>query len=282
MWLDLQVQRRLQAAGQAFVLDVSLQCTQRQVVLFGPSGAGKSLTLKAVAGLLRPGQGHVRVQGQTLFDAATGVDLPPQRRRLGYVFQDYALFPHLSVRQNVAFGLEKGWLNPRVGQRFDAVEQWLHAFRIDTVGDLLPSQISGGQRQRTALARALVTQPQALLLDEPFSALDHDLRQHLRHELRAVLARTGIPLLLISHDPQDIRFFGQQVVHVESGRVVHGKELSTHPDSNVQIVQPAAQAYPLLPPCNLSVEAFTPNVSTCLPLSANAHAGIGEGYRDEQ
>ena len=97
--------------------------------------------------------------GQTLFDTATGVDLPPQRRRLGYVFQDYALFPHLSVRQNVAFGLQKGWLNPRIGQRFDAVEQWLHAFRIDAVGDLLPSQISGGQRQRTRW-RALVTQPQ--------------------------------------------------------------------------------------------------------------------------
>ena len=96
MWLDLQVQRQLQAAGQDFVLDVALQCTQRQVVLFGPSGAGKSLTLKAVAGLLRPGQGHVRLQGQTLFDAAAGVDLPPQRRRLGYVFQDYALFPPVS------------------------------------------------------------------------------------------------------------------------------------------------------------------------------------------
>ncbi|HDS1075821.1 TPA: ATP-binding cassette domain-containing protein [Stenotrophomonas maltophilia] len=220
MWLDLRVQRRLQAAGQAFVLDVALQCTQRQVVLAGPSGAGKSLTLKAVAGLLRPGQGHVRVQGQAVFDAATGVDLPPQRRRLGYVFQDYALFPHLSVRQNVAFGLQKGWLNPRIGQRFDAVEQWLHAFRIDTVGDLLPSQISGGQRQRTALARALVTQPQALLLDEPFSALDHDLRQHLRQELEAVLDKTGIPLLLISHDPQDVAMFGQQVARMVDGRIV--------------------------------------------------------------
>uniref|UniRef100_UPI003BF9113B ATP-binding cassette domain-containing protein n=1 Tax=Stenotrophomonas maltophilia group sp. CASM10 TaxID=3111513 RepID=UPI003BF9113B len=150
------------------------------------------------------------------------------------------------------------------------------------VGDLLPSQISGGQRQRTALARALVTQPQALLLDEPFSALDHDLRQHLRQELEAVLDKTGIPLLLISHDPQDIRFFGQQVVHMESGQVVHGKEVSVDPDSNVRMVQPAAQAYPLLPPCNLSVEAFTPNASTCLPLSVNAHAGFGERCRDEQ
>lgn len=222
MWLDLLVQRHLRAAGQEFALDVSLQCTQQQVVLFGPSGAGKSLTLKAVAGLLRPDQGHVRLQGRALFDAAAGVNLPPQRRRLGYMFQDYALFPHLSVRQNVAFGLQKGWLNPRPGQRFDAVEQWLHAFRIDTVGDLLPSQVSGGQRQRTALARALVTQPQALLLDEPFSALDHDLREHLRQELEMALGRTGIPLLLISHDPRDVAMFGQQVARVVDGRIVGG------------------------------------------------------------
>lgn len=222
MWLDLRVQRRLRAAGQEFVLDVALQCTQRQVVLCGPSGAGKSLTLKAVAGLLRPDQGHVHLQGHALFDAARGVDLPPQRRRLGYVFQDYALFPHLSVRQNVAFGLRKGVLNPRPAQRFDAAEQWLRAFRIDGVGDLLPSQVSGGQRQRTALARALVTQPQALLLDEPFAALDHDLRDHLRQELAAVLDKTGIPLLLISHDPQDVAMFGQQVARVVDGRIVGG------------------------------------------------------------
>jgi len=220
MWLDLQVHRPMQAASQQFVLDVSLQCTQRQVVLFGPSGAGKSLTLKAVAGLLRPWRGHVRLQGQTLFDSEAGVNLAPQRRRLGYVFQDYALFPHLSVRQNVAFGLERGWFNPRRGTRIEAVERWLQAFRIDPVADLLPSQVSGGQRQRTALARALVTQPQALLLDEPFAALDHDLRQHLRQELEAVLDETGIPLLLISHDPRDVDVFGQQVARVVDGRIV--------------------------------------------------------------
>ena len=219
MWLDLRVQRRLRAAGQEFVLDVALQCTQRQVVLCGPSGAGKSLTLKAVAGLLRPDQGHVHLQGHALFDAARGVDLPPQRRRLGYVFQDYALFPHLTVRQNVGFGLQQGLLNPSRARRVDAVEQWLQAFRIDHLGDLLPSQISGGQRQRTALARALVTKPQALLLDEPFAALDHALRAHLRQELETVLDQTGIPLLLISHDPEDVDMFGQQVVHLADGRV---------------------------------------------------------------
>lgn len=220
MWLDLQLQRRLHAAGQQFLLEVSLRCTQRHVVLFGPSGAGKSLTLKAVAGLLTPQRGHVQLLGTTLFDAGSGVNLPPQQRRIGYVFQDYALFPQLSVRQNVAFGLQRGWLNPRRGARIEAVEQWLHAFRIDQVGDLLPAQLSGGQRQRTALARALVTQPQALLLDEPFAALDHDLRQHLRKELETVLDQTGIPLLLISHDPQDVAMFGQQVARMRDGRVV--------------------------------------------------------------
>lgn len=219
MWLELDVQRRLQAAGQHFQLQAALRCTQRNVVLFGPSGAGKSLTLKAVAGLLRPDTGAIRMHGQVLFDAAAGINLSPQRRSIGYVFQDYALFPHLTVRQNVGFGLQQGLLNPSRARRVDAVEQWLQAFRIDHLGDLLPSQISGGQRQRTALARALVTKPQALLLDEPFAALDHALRAHLRQELETVLDQTGIPLLLISHDPEDVDMFGQQVVHLADGRV---------------------------------------------------------------
>ena len=219
MWLELDVERQLRAAGQAFRLQVALTCTQPRVVLFGPSGAGKSLTLKAIAGLLRPERGVIRMHGQALFDARAGVDIPPQRRRIGYVFQDYALFPHLNVRQNVGFGMHKGWLNARRGTRIDAVEQWLHTFRIDHLADSLPAQISGGQRQRVALARALVTQPQALLLDEPFTALDRDLRDHLRQELQTVLDQTGIPLLLISHDPEDVEMFGRQVVHMADGRV---------------------------------------------------------------
>jgi len=219
MWLELDIQRQLHAAGQHFELHAALRCTQPKVVLFGPSGAGKSLTLKAVAGLLRPDTGVIRMHGQRLFDQVAGINLSPQRRRVGYVFQDYALFPHLTVRQNVGFGLQRGLRNPSRGGRLAVVEQWLQAFRIDPVGDLLPSQISGGQRQRTALARALVTQPQALLLDEPFAALDHALRVHLRQELETVLDQTGIPLLLISHDPEDVEMFGQQVVHLADGRV---------------------------------------------------------------
>ena len=221
MWLELAIQRQMRAAGQVFDLQVALACTAQQVVLCGPSGAGKSLTLRAVAGLLRPDHGHIRLHGACVFERAPGhrVEVPARRRRIGYVFQDYALFPFLSVRQNVAFGLQGGWFNPAPRQRDERVERWLHALRIDGVADLLPGQISGGQRQRTALARALVTGPRALLLDEPFAALDHALRDHLRSELQAVLAQAGIPLLLVSHDPQDVAMFGEQVVCIENGRV---------------------------------------------------------------
>jgi len=219
MWLDLDIRRRFSAPGQQFELDMQLQCTQRQVVLFGPSGAGKSLTLKAIAGLLRPEAGHVRLGGATLFDAGHGVNLPPQQRRLGYLFQDYALFPHLTVRQNIAFGLHRGWLNPSRREKDAEVERWMAALRIEHLAQMLPAQVSGGQRQRTALARALVTRPQALLLDEPFAALDHDLRAHLRQELKDVLEATDVPLLLISHDPADVAMFGQQVVELADGKV---------------------------------------------------------------
>ena len=179
----------------------------------------------------------IRLHGEDVF-RRTGqarVDVPARRRRIGYVFQDYALFPFLSVRQNVAFGLQGGWLNPSPDRRDERVERWLHALRIDDVADSLPGEISGGQRQRTALARALAPGPQALLLDEPFAALDHALRDHLRSELQHVLAQAGIPLLLISHDPQDVAMFGGQVFRIDGGRVVGPDE--------------AGSSSPLTPPC---------------------------------
>jgi len=222
MWLDVDIQRRMRAAGQVFDLHVALRCVAPQVVLCGPSGAGKTLTLRAVAGLLRPDHGHIRLRDVEVFEhtGQARVDVPAQQRRIGYVFQDYALFPFLSVRQNVAFGLRSGWFNPGPGVRDERVERWLQALRIDGVADSLPGEISGGQRQRTALARALAPQPQALLLDEPFAALDHALRDHLRRELQEVLAQAGIPLLLISHDPQDVAMFGRQVIQIDRGRVL--------------------------------------------------------------
>lgn len=217
MQFDIRLRKTLVASGREFKLDVSLQTDCRRVVVFGDSGAGKSLTLKAVAGLLRPDAGFIRLAGTTLFDHAAGVDLAPQARGLGYVFQDYALFPHLNVRQNIAFSLHKGLLNPRAGRRCEVVDYWLDALQIGHLADHYPGEISGGQRQRTAVARALVTRPRALLLDEPFAALDQGLRRTMRMELQALLDTVGIPLMLITHDPEDVAAFGEHVLRLHEG-----------------------------------------------------------------
>ena len=215
---DLNIRKQLTAPGRSFTLDVRLCTEHRRVVVFGESGAGKSLTLKAIAGLLRPDAGWVRVDDTALFDAQRGIDLSPQARRLGFVFQDYALFPHLTVRQNIAFPLVGGLLNPRAGTRIAKVEQWLELLKIGHVADQYPRDISGGQRQRTAVARALVVEPRALLLDEPFAALDHGSRQATRRGLETLLDSLGIPVLLITHDPADVEAFGEHVLHLQDGR----------------------------------------------------------------
>lgn len=220
MSLTLQLRKRVQGGGQVFELDLSFQTEARQTVIYGPSGAGKSLTLQAVAGLLRPDSGRIVVGGETVFDSQLGLDLPARARRLGYLFQDYALFPRLTVRQNIAFGLQRGWFNPGRQAGGPAVAHWLQAFELEAVAHQLPHQLSGGQRQRTALARALVCQPRALLLDEPFAALDPALRARLRDELQALLARLDIPMLMITHDPEDLACFGQARVMLEGGRRV--------------------------------------------------------------
>jgi len=219
MLLDLDIRKTLQAGKQRFRLDVRLQTDSRRIVLLGPSGAGKSLTLKAVAGLLRPDVGHIRVDGHVLFDADQGIDLAPQKRELAYVFQDYALFPHLTVRQNIAFPLVRGWLNPRRRHHDRQVDYWCEAFQLGQVADQYPHELSGGQKQRTALARALVTQPRALLLDEPFAALDPVLRAHMRSELKDLQQRLQVPMVLITHDPEDAAVFGDHVLDLRDGRI---------------------------------------------------------------
>jgi molybdate transport system ATP-binding protein len=158
------------------------------------------------------------VNGRVLFDSARGIHLPPRERALGYVFQDYALFPHLTLRQNVAFARRRGWFNPSRAPRDPEAERWIRALHLEGVADHYPHQISGGQRQRTALARALVNQPRALLLDEPFAALDPALRTHLRRELRALQEELLIPTLLITHDTEDAAQLGREVVAVHAGR----------------------------------------------------------------
>jgi len=206
-------------ADSAFSLDVAFQSHAQRLVLLGPSGAGKSLTLKAIAGLLQPDSGRMQVGSQLLFDHHAGVNLPPQQRRLGYLFQDYALFPHLNVSQNIGFALNTGVLNPRRQHQHPQVQLWLERFELTPYALLYPHQLSGGQKQRVALARALVGEPAALLLDEPFAALDPTLRQSLRAELLQLQIQLQLPLLLITHDEQDAAVLGQTVIELAQGRL---------------------------------------------------------------
>ena len=219
---DVDFAKRLQHGSTAFELAVAFRSDARRLVLFGPSGAGKTQTLKVLAGLVRPDRGRIGIAGRSLYDSARAVDLSPQSRRLAYVFQDYALFPHLTVRQNIAFARRAGLLNPRRHLQDDQVDRWVETFRLQSVIDHYPHQVSGGQRQRAALARSLVNQPTALLLDEPFAALDKALRHALREDMCAVQRELGIPMLVITHDDDDVRVLADEVVHLLAGRVVDG------------------------------------------------------------
>ena len=231
---DLDFARQLRHGGSTFELAITVSSPAPRLVLFGPSGAGKTQALKVMAGLVRADRGHVRVAGRTLFDSAAGIALSPQARRLGYVFQDYALFPHLSVRQNIAFARRRGWVNPGRGVLDEQAEHWIETFRLQPVADHHPHQISGGQRQRTALARALMNEPAALLLDEPFAALDQRLRQRLRDELAELQCALNLPMLTITHDDDDVRALADEVVHLRAGRVVASAEDGDGPEETLR------------------------------------------------
>ncbi|MEO8170609.1 MAG: ATP-binding cassette domain-containing protein [Oxalobacteraceae bacterium] len=222
MQFDIDIRKTLHSGKRTFQLNVQLRSDSQRIVIIGPSGSGKSQTLKAIAGLMAPDSGHIRLGGNTLFDAQSGINLAAQARNVAYLFQDYALFPHLNVRQNVGFGLARGWFNPRSSDQHAAVDYWLEAFHLSAVAHQFPAELSGGQCQRVALARALVSRPQALLLDEPFAALDPALRVIMRSELDALQRRLQVPMILITHDPEDARVFGEQVLDLREGAIDAG------------------------------------------------------------
>jgi len=217
--LELDVRRRFATDGRVFELHAQLQCTHDVTVVFGPSGSGKSVTLQAVAGLLQPDAGFIRLGGRVLFDADRGIDLPARLRRVAYVFQDYALFPHLSVARNVAFPLTRWWQRRPPAAVATRVAELLDTFEIGHLAESYPAQLSGGQRQRVALARALVGEPELLLLDEPFSALDPLLRERMRQELLRLRARFQVPMVVITHDPDDVASLADEVIVFRDGRV---------------------------------------------------------------
>ena len=207
---------------RAFTLEVGLELGAETLALVGPSGAGKSSLLRAIAGLLRPARGLVRLGAETWLDSAAGIDRPPERRSVGLVFQEYALFPHLSVRGNVAFGGDS------------RVDELLDRLRIGALANARPAELSGGERQRVALARALARDPEVLLLDEPLSALDAHTKTAVRAELAELLRELSLPTLLVTHDFEDAASLAGRIGVLVDGRILQlgsTSELLAAPES---------------------------------------------------
>lgn len=198
-----------------FALCPKFESKAELVVIFGPSGAGKSITLKAIAGLVRPVKGLIRLGDRVLFDASQGINLPPQERHVGYVPQNYALFPHRTISDNIGFGLN----NLPKGERDLRVREFLGIMHLEKEQHRKPREVSGGQQQRVALARALATRPALLLLDEPFGALDEPIREHLRNEIRLLQRRYEIPIILVTHNLEEAYTMSDQLVVIDSGEV---------------------------------------------------------------
>jgi molybdate transport system ATP-binding protein len=214
--LSVEIRKALSRESTAFQLDVAFEVGSGFTILFGASGAGKTTLLDCIAGLTTPDFGRVRVGGRIWFDRDSGLNIPVQHRGIGYVFQELALFPHLSAEKNLAYGL--GTLSK--SERADRITRMLESFRISHLRNRKPGQISGGERQRVALARALVTDPCVLLLDEPLSALDAPTKSAIVEDLREWNHAHRIPILYVTHTREEVFALGERVLVMEDGRLV--------------------------------------------------------------
>lgn len=213
--VDIRKELRATEKSAAFQLHVATQFPVGFTVIFGPSGAGKSTLLDCIAGLAVPDEGAITLQGRTFFDAEKNINMPSQQRGIGYVFQSLALFPHLTVQDNVRFGIAQ---KPEAEQRAQ-VERILRAMHIQKLADRKPQELSGGEKQRVALARSLVTLPQLLLLDEPLTGLDAGLRQSILDDLREWNAANRVPILYVTHNREEVDVVGERVVALVDGHV---------------------------------------------------------------
>ncbi len=224
---------KLKKKVNGFTLDVAWDIGDELAVLLGCSGSGKSMTLQMIAGLARPDEGFVRCGSKTFFDSDSGIDILPQARAFGYVFQDLALFPHMSVVRNILFGALGVPKQEKLSRARDIIEE----FKLSGLENRYPSEISGGQKQRVAFARALIRRPEALLLDEPFSALDQRLRMEMRHFLKEVRKQFSIPVILVTHDLEEAAFLAEKIIVYSHGRITQTGSLEqvTGPPANQDV-----------------------------------------------
>ncbi len=213
--LDVAVCKQL----DTFELNIQLRIETGILVLFGPSGSGKSMTIQMVAGLVMPDRGSISIGDRVLFDSSSGMNLKPQSRHVGYVPQHYAVFPHLTVEENVAFALYKGRRRVPKKRALSETRPLLDKFRLADLASSSATTLSGGQLQRVALARALVTQPEALLLDEPFAALDVPVKRELRDEFRKIQIEDSIPTIFITHDIEEAATVADEIAILIHGQI---------------------------------------------------------------
>ncbi len=249
MSLFLDIEKRL---GN-FHLHVKLEAGDEVLGLVGKSGCGKSLTLRCIAGIERPDKGRITLDGTVLFDSEKNINLTPQKRRTGLLFQNYALFPNMTVRQNIRAGTLRDKLSRE--ERDSRINTIMESFGLSDLSELYPHQLSGGQQQRTALARILISDPQIILLDEPFSALDSELKFRLENEVRDVIRSFGKTVVFVSHDRGEVYRLSHRIAMMRDGTadcVFSKEEWLFHSKSVIMETSEVPQNVILIPKKNLS------------------------------
>lgn len=217
-----------------FDLEASITLSNGILALVGPSGAGKSTILQCISGLQTPSWGEINIHDKTVFSSKQGTNVPIRERRIGYVFQEYALFPHMTIEKNVMYGKRK---KESIPDKVLTVSNVLEMLKIEHLRHRYPSQISGGEKQRVALARALMSEPELMLLDEPLSALDQDTRGSLQQELLKLQAQWQIPFVLVTHDLEEAEMLGTQIIRLDKGKQVEIKKPAKSPTKKVHNAQ---------------------------------------------